>query len=379
VFASNTRVLTMGDNHVILTDDANIWNWASRLNDYPGLAIAEFGYNSSYMYQFGVHWQFGDDNPWILATYFDNAFNYFPYWGLPFSPLSENRRANIFYARMLGANKFGARTSLYWSGQEYTDNDPDQFNNSFWYYEFHVSLTANDNSWDLSATGGFGSWTNEVDGIPLSEPDGLIDFAVLGRMFWESGPNYRYVPHAMVEYHKGGFDYFDAAGANDQSYNLTNVTFDIGIGQVYTPSNNVEAVLDLGIAFERNKEEYTEVIVAGNDDSYEDKWSYTTIPYFRLGLDAEVFTWMDVRLGATSFWQRYKDEFSQPALPTPYTQEDKQNYAENDTYLGFGFHWGNLHVDTYTDPYLFLQGFNFVSGNDNGNMNFQISAVYDLM
>ncbi|MGH8016025.1 MAG: hypothetical protein ACREBV_07535, partial [Candidatus Zixiibacteriota bacterium] len=65
-FASQTRVLTMGDNHVVLTDDANIWNWASRLNDYPNLAIGEFGYTGfSNFHQFGVHWQFEEENPWI--------------------------------------------------------------------------------------------------------------------------------------------------------------------------------------------------------------------------------------------------------------------------------------------------------------------------
>ncbi len=40
-FASRTRVLTMGDNNTILLDDNNIWQFPSRINDYPGLAIGE--------------------------------------------------------------------------------------------------------------------------------------------------------------------------------------------------------------------------------------------------------------------------------------------------------------------------------------------------
>jgi hypothetical protein len=36
-------------------------------------------------------------------------------------------------------------------------------------------------------------------------------------------------------------------------------------------------------------------------------------------------------------------------------------------------------VDTYTDPEVFLNGFDFISGDGNGDMNFQMSAAYDLM
>ena len=58
--------------------------------------------------------------------------------------------------------------------------------------------------------------------------------------------------------------------------------------------------------------------------------------------------------------------------------EFKTKYAANETYLGFGFHWKRLHIDTYTAPELFLDGFNFISGGD-VDMNFRISAVYEMM
>ena len=35
--------------------------------------------------------------------------------------------------------------------------------------------------------------------------------------------------------------------------------------------------------------------------------------------------------------------------------------------------------DTYTDPELFLNGFDFISGNGSGDMNFQLSATYEMM
>ena len=54
-------------------------------------------------------------------------------------------------------------------------------------------------------------------------------------------------------------------------------------------------------------------------------------------------------------------------------------FPENQTYLGFGFHWNRLHIDTYTDPEIFLNGFDFISGDGPGDMNFRISAVYEMM
>jgi hypothetical protein len=60
--------------------------------------------------------------------------------------------------------------------------------------------------------------------------------------------------------------------------------------------------------------------------------------------------------------------------------ETTEKEAENQTYLGFGFHWGRLHIDTQTDPDLFLRGFDFITGNGGGSdMNARISAVYELM
>jgi len=374
--ATNTRVLTMGDNHVILTDDANIWNWPSRLNNYPHLAVGEFGGGDEFT-KFGVHWSFGDENPWILATYFEDNGNYFPYWGLPFNPTNSNKRGTFFYAKAMGSNKFGARLSYNQSGFEYTDSAPlnaNQEKKTFTYFDASLGLTAADDSWDISLTGGFGTWTDTEGGETMTKPDGLIDFAVLGRMFWGGGTNYSYVPHAGIEYHKGGFEYYtnDTVDFTDK---YTNMTVELGIGQIYTPSTNVEAVLDLGVSLERNKWERTEDVVTNN---LEEKWNYTTIPYFKLGLDAGVFPWLDARFGATSHWQRYKDEYTQGTFNYDY----KESSASNQTYLGLGFHFGNLHVDTYTDPEIFLNGFDFITGvGDDGRteMNFQISAVYDIM
>jgi hypothetical protein len=366
----------MGDNNRILVDDNNIWLFPSRMNDYPALAIGEFESGNEFT-RFGVHWQFGDTEPWVLATYFDNNSNFSPWFDFPIGlgVPSQNNRIHAFYARNMGSNKFGARLSVYHSSERSEDTGVPVNDESFSYYEGSAGLTSSDNSWDIAVTAGFGTWTDKLafDSIQ-SEPDGLIDFAAVGRLFWEGGTNRTWVPHAGVAYHKQGEQYFNNSTVLEESFDFTELIVDVGIGQVYAPSANVEAVLDLGLALDRFKLDYSNV--AAPASNFEDKETFTVIPFFKLGLDAEVFSWLDARFGATSFWVREKDEFTQGAT----VEEDWFNFADNATFLGFGFHWGNLHVDTYTDPELFLDGFDFISGRDGeADMNFQISAVYDLM
>ncbi len=368
-FASRTRVLTMGNNNMVLVDDANIWMFPSRLNDYPGLAVGEFGSNPGFPQEFnsfGIHWKFGDDAPWVLATYFDaNMPVAQPHFALPFTPPDDNQRINLLYGRQMGSNNFGFGLSLIQSSDEETVGGSTN-KESFAKYDVTFGLTADDRSWDMALNFGFGSWTDETGGIATSEADGLFDFTLMGRMFMDKGPNYTYVPHAAIEYHKLGVK----TGAT-QTEKWTDFIFDFGIGQVYTPSNNVEAVLDFGIMFQKFKYE-DDVAGTIQQDSTE---NFNTIPYFKIGMDAEVFGWMDVRFGATSFWQRNKTE---DAFPPGAPNEYKDSFARNATYLGFGFHWGNFHVDTYADPQLFLEGLNFISGA-NQNMNFQISATYEML
>jgi hypothetical protein len=375
--ASNTRVFTMGNNNTILTDDANIWLFPSRLNNYPHLAVGEFEASNDFT-RFGVHWQFGDEAPWVLATYFENNSDFEPFFFYPLNLFNNyypgsfppglnptNRRIHAFYARAMGTNKFGARLSLYKNGYEETNG----FEESFNYYEGSLGLTSAADDWDISLTGGIGSWKDNDAGVVYSQKDGLIDLAAVGRLFWTGTPFTR-VPHASIEYHKQGEDYWYYTGASVEVFKYTNMAIDLGIGQIYAPSANVEAVLDLGLRIDRTKIEYTDVVVPANNT--EDKANFNSVPYFKLGLDAEVFNWLDARFGATSFWQW--DSFE-----TAGTTTLKQNYANNNTYLGLGFHFGNLHVDTYTDPEVFLNGFDFISGDGNGSMNFGFSAVYDMM
>lgn len=366
--ATDTRVMTMGNNNNVLLDEANIWLYPGRVIEYPNLAVGEF--DSDGFYNFGINWKFNNDNPWVLGTYFSTMPAYVPTdnYGdavIPFAGLDtlDNRRLDLFYGRSLGGNNFGMHFGYIQSSADYEETTPvNQTNESMSYYNFDFGMTEAAGLWDVALSVGFGTWANDAaDGSVSSEPDGFYNFGAIGRYFMQRGPNYTFIPHVGFMYDKIGVK--DDAG----SMFYKNTMMDAGFGMNYTPSNNVLAVCDFGFMYGKYKEEFDP---ADGSTGAEYTESYTVLPYFKIGLDADVFKWMDIRLGATSYWN--KDNYETETINNTF------KYASNETYLGFGFHWNNLHVDTYANPSLFLDGFNFLSGETN-SMNYKFSVVYEMM
>jgi hypothetical protein len=363
VFATDTRVLTMGDNNMVLIDEANMWMFPSRTFDYPNVAIGEF-YDDGDFYNFGINWKFGDDNPWVLGTYISQNTWLEPedHWGsdlVGWDELDEipNKKIDLLYARMLGENKFGFGLSFAnssWSDDDGTDKEEE----SFTQFGLSFGLTPKNDQWDVSAMFQFGSWTdNFADGSTDTEADGYYDVALMGRYFMNSGPNYTWIPHAAVMTGKHGVKWNDG----DDQYGTKMTGFNLGLGLNYTPANNVLAVFDFGLHYMKIKE-YDET-----EEYYE--YSDMSIPYFKIGMDADVFKWLDVRFGGVTYWYSEKDKFD--------TDEEKWAGAWNELYLGFGMHFGRLHIDTYADPEIFTDGFYFLSG-ESEDMNYQLSVLYEM-
>jgi len=384
VSATETRVMTMGDNNTILLDEHNITIFPSRLYDYPNLAIAEFSNND--FTKFGVHWKFNEDKPWILGVYLHN--------GTPsdaaFNPIDlpsrlgsytdmSNQRMDMYYARMLGDSKFGFHFGLVHSSAKH-DTDVLKDESAFSTYRFDVGVTPKDNKYDVSAGLDFMSYTDKetyndgtnVTAVDVTEPDGNMGFYFMTRMFHQIDVKTVFVPHAGIRYGKYSSNYYDETG-DTMLTSVENkvIAIDLGVGMQYTPTENVLAVLDFGLSYDNvTTDSYYPLDTLG----VEDKNKVTSLPYIKMGLDAEVFKWMDVRFGATSYWDSETEETNYDNIVIKHTYK----YPENETYLGFGFHWNDLHVDVYSNPEMFLDGFNFLSGSTN-NMNFRISAVYEML
>lgn len=416
--ATQTRVLTMGNNNNILVDDANMWIYPGRTFMYPDLTKAEFSksyyfidgpsssgvgdsysYNegdggfSSDLYKVGVHWKFGEDNPYVVATYFsrgsDPVFPYpyinegvssglwddFPYNASGFDVIDEydNRRINLFAGKQFNNMMGGIHLGLHQSSYSYQNSFQEK--ESFTLIDVGLGLTEANGKWDVSANFCMGSWTNEEQDSTINEPDGYYDLMLMGRYFHQLNQNYTYVPHVAFWMGKHGIKGFDIDTGEDATDQSKITSFDVGVGQQYTPISNVLAVLDFGVQYAKIK---NEIDNPDNPSAIEVDYTRFTLPYWKLGVEAEVFDWMDVRFGATSFWNMDKSKFEDV--------EEKWNTPANVTYLGFGFNWGRLFIDTYTDPELILDGFDFISGSgsdyfDGGDpvpMNLKVSVLYEM-
>jgi len=388
-FATNTRVLTMGDNNTILLDDANIWLFPSRIVDYPNLAIGEFGQPGDFT-EFGIHWKFREKSSCVLATYLHNSDAIYP-MGSPFFPpgysaqfvpldwsLLSNQRIDLLYGRKVGVKQipFGVRLSLIHSSQKY--NQPTLLDEeAFAIYDFAAGVTIHGGKTDLALRLQVMTWTDKgtdntvipTSAYDQSKPKGNWEFQIDFRHFRSClSPLFTCVPHAGIFIAKNEAEYYSTPPSptllQTDKYNWFGI--EIGNGLEYAPSQDAMAVLDFGLVYRKVDGDFTDSV--RTSEAY---LKTITIPFIKIGADVKVFDWMDLRLGATSYWDRSTMEYdTQSKFMT--------NYADNATYLGFGFHWGNLHVDTYTEPHLFLDGFNFLSGRSN-DMNLWISALYEIM
>lgn len=394
-FATQTRTLTMGDANMIIHDDDNIWMFPSTLYDYPEMAIGEFsdyyyyeGYGGEF-YNFGMHYKFGEKSPFVLALYFDTRQPYpgFPYWLTSFDyDAVNNNRFNLFYSRMLGENKFGFHFA-YLHGSYKSDvgediiGGPDLTEQKTDGYQFDLGLTMMEGKMDLAGGIAFMSWTDKgFNGHDTTKPDGNMMFYAQGRYFYEVDQKITLVPHGQFTYAKIASKEFGNWRADadydqvDYKYEEKYMVLDAGLGLNYTPAAGILATGDFGVAFEseKDKDQYYEED-GGTWDTFEGKYTWFTLPYFKIGLDAVVFNWMDLRMGAVSYWNNEKDTYDY----ADYSYERKWSYTSNSTFLGAGFHWGNFIIDTYINPDIVLNGFNFISGEDE-QMNYQVTFKYNM-
>ncbi|MBI5266061.1 MAG: hypothetical protein HY851_02400 [candidate division Zixibacteria bacterium] len=386
--ATITRVTTLGNTNNILLDEANVWLYPARINMYPNFAAAEAGGDIE---AFGVHWKFGDKNPWVLGTYFytggwqeptggsggplglSNTFLPFWYpapdlsaWVPLVDTVTSNTRFTLFYGRKLGNNPFGFYLNAVHASfeNETVGNEETQAVNE---YDFGVGLTDANGKWDLAAGLNMFGWTYKVDATSYdTKPKGNTSFWANGRMFKQLNPQWTIVPNGGFIFGKYQADDYNGDATMDLSDKYDVFSFFGGIGAHYTPAANMLAVGEFGIAYGSIKNTLTPT----GGTATETKDNIFTLPYFKAGFEGKVFDWLDLRLGATSYWQRSSEEIAG-------VSKTRYNYPDNVTYLGTGMHFGNLHLDTYANPAILQNGFNFISG-ETTTLNYHVSVLYEF-
>ncbi|MEZ5357985.1 MAG: hypothetical protein R3F48_04080 [Candidatus Zixiibacteriota bacterium] len=378
-FATETRVATMGYVNNIVKDDANIWMYPSTINYYPNQFGAEFDGND--FYEAGAHFRFNEDNPWVLGAYFSTDDYYhsildYYYATKAVSPYAD-QRIHLFYGRNLNEMPFAVAIGYY--ADSYKNEDTTTANNeetSLKRFEIGFGLSPMQGKLDLGLGISMTTWTDKdyyngtVGVVDMTKPKGNMEFALTGRYWMDPIGKAVFVPHGALYYEKQGIELY---GYNGTAWvlgsTITDKEFviDLGLGMNYEASEDVLLVTDFGIMLESYKTEVDYADAAATDTESKDK--YTTLPYFKIGIDAKVFKWMDLRAGVSSYW------VSETWEPNDVTKR-KWGWGANDTYFGLGFHWGDLELDAWVDTDFVENGPYFISGDETSSMFERVSLTY---
>lgn len=393
IYASETRVLTMGNANEIVKDPANVMLFPSTINYYPKLVGGELRSSSNYakdgeykyLTDFYAHWVFGEkgNNPLVMGTYFytnDDGI----YWpeimqgGYGFSTMTPprfnyydkrnsndmpNRRISLVLGKKIGDIPVGLSINYINSKYEYTDSAAtDKETGSLGRFAFLLGASPMNGKLDLSAGIAFTSSKDEYyDFSDTVNSDGEMAFSVNARYWMDPMGKYTLVPHV-------GF-YHEKQGLKDNVPNKAEITFsnfEGGLGLNYAASEDVMLVGDVGFMYMSGKFKLTPH--TGTVQEY-DSTSFA-LPYFKTGIDAKIFDWLKFRGGVWSRWNMDKLEAKQG-----WKGQDKYNYVSTTTYLGAGFHWSKLDLDAQIDPDFLARGPYFISG-ESGYLSWKLSLSY---
>ncbi|MDP8239630.1 MAG: hypothetical protein P9X24_11125 [Candidatus Hatepunaea meridiana] len=204
------------------------------------------------------------------------------------------------------------------------------------------------------------SWKHEgADGKMLTEPNGNMVIGFGGRYWFEMRDNCTLVPYFNFTMSSEG-----AKDAADNEIKNFKNTINLGVGRNSFIAENAMVVTDIGIQLQPFK---TEVSVPGLP-TVESRTAFTSLPYFRIGLEAELTSWMDIRLGAHKDWQKKSTENN-------LGDNEYWSWANTTLFLGAGFHFKNLDIDAAINPRFLTSGPFILSGTSNA-LTFGISMIY---
>jgi hypothetical protein len=240
---------------------------------------------------------------------------------------------------------------------------------TFMYYTFAFSWTNIDKNFDLVMGLSFGSWTERRNLLDVSEPDGYHDIILQGRYFLQKDERTSYIPHLGISFGSHGASY---RGILSRSISSSIFQVNAGCGANLKPNEKALIAGDFGFLVSSKKREQSDQFKTSELKESDFKL------YLQLGAEGNLNKWMKIRMGAADVLNLKTNEVK------PYTTSESYNSKiirfgfPSATYLGLGFQFGKLDVDTYINPKIFLEGFNVFSGRTN-SMNFQISALYNFL
>ncbi|MBI5527818.1 MAG: hypothetical protein HY897_15925 [Deltaproteobacteria bacterium] len=358
-WATETRVLTLGESNEIVKDEANILLYPSVIPGYGGMVFGEVGSNA--LYRLGAQHDMG--KTWgVVGLYLDRSPA--PVAGEIFRPPVDadgiDNRVNLFYGRSFGES-FDAGISfaffrdyykVYGDPTDKSERDDTAFNIALglsWDERLDLALGVLTDSWTVK----------DEKGGDVYKPNTNWALNLRGRYRASVTDEVDLIPHA-------GFRYGAEAERQPEKARkeATRIEYDAGLGVAISPVDAVLLLFDAGFNYHSDDQEYD----PWTGKTVEMSLSQLVLPYLRVGLEGMVTDWLDLRLGAVKRWvDAFEDVTEEVSRRT--------GYSSMTTYLGAGLKFDRLTMDFMVDPGFFLRGPNFISG-EAGMLNARASLKY---
>lgn len=348
-FATATRVGTMGGNDQIVRDRSNIGMYPQIVVEHPNLMYGKIN-GAGTLHEVGGDYALPVGT---LALYFTaDPMNH------NFSPVNPiDQKLGLVYGYDLGGDMvIGLGLSMYGNSYkaEITKPAENKTETSASGLGIDVGFSMM-KALDLGLFFNMYSWThNAADGKVISEGSGNSDFGLSGRYALEMSPTYKLIPYfgfgLMGEGWKGG-----PAGADGDEQTVSTMVLDLGLGNnMHFADNKVMAVAAVGIQMINATDEFKPKVGTATTD----KDNHSAIPYFNLGVEGEMYSWLTLRMGAEKMWH---------GRTTEDTDGNKESWGNvmDGYFVGAAFTFGGLLIDAQVNPGFLLSGPNFVSGNAN--------------
>jgi len=349
--ATETRVMTMGDQHMFIQDDYNIWTWTSTVNNYPRHLIVD---HNAHGYSGGT--QLGMIVP-FMKNAVAGAFFSDDYMPLDFSYYYPGQKMDLFYGYRATNFDLGLHVDWWGDKSEQTTAPTSKQSASVVGLQAGVGFNANGNMLEFDAHYKKASYAYE----PITtfadstlNDDGASDIGVGGRYLWAYNNMVTLVPAIMIEQWK--------------EKNLTSeedkyTTIDIGVGCNTVPLQGTEFLTSLG--FEMDK--YEEKDATGTT-TYDQSWK--ALPYVKFGADIQLKSWLNFRVGAQKWLQVvYEDKIN--GL--------KETHPDFDYHIGAGIMVGDVQFDVEVDRDWLNTGPYLLSGESPSSYDMfpRVSFKYD--
>lgn len=378
VAATETRLLSMGDLRGLVADDADVALYPQTVVLHDGLFSVES--EADAITDMGAAWGLGAGS---LGLRFSTTGR-----DLVF-PLTDERstmdqRLNVVYGRTVGGVPVGLEVGWYGSTGE---NVPSQDFGvlSEWTLrrlELLAGATLVGGRLDVAVGIASTDWDDRLwSGSAEEYLDSTVPLDVgerLVRLRWWGDTNgpWRLVPHASWMRTVEDVDFSPQDDGFSNVMEFAGTVWEAGVAVHYSVADDVMTVTDVGIRMDEASVVSRHGIDGGVSDDVTSVDDAVVLPYVKVGLDARLRDWLDLRCGVHARWETREQWYEYSLDPDPPVVA-RTGRGVTDMYLGFGVHWGAFILDGAMENAAFLHnGPHFISGSATDDLAGRLSLTY---